>query len=160
MVSTSTPTLSPPSLEALIEQIFARCQSLGWTQTKLAQAAGVARESVSRLRHRSDVDFSLLEKLCNATGLTIQITEAAPLKLSFPYNWSNSAMNSSAIIHAVLERGIFLDIVEVARYFGIASVKSHVASLEGPAQLWVVQARRMVDNIERGFELARSCKPR
>jgi transcriptional regulator with XRE-family HTH domain len=160
MASTNAPAFTSSSLEALVEQIFARCQSLGWTQTKLAQVAGVARESVSRLRHRADVDFSLLEKLCNATGLTIQITEAAPLKLSFPYNWSNSAMNSSAIIHAVLERGIFLDVVEVARYFGIANVKSHAESLEGAAQLWVVQAKRMVNNVERGFALARSCKPR
>ncbi len=160
MVSSKTPISSPSSLEVLIEQIFARCQALGWTQTKLAQTAGVARESVSRLRHRADVDFSLLEKLCNATGLTIQITEAAPLKLSFPYNWSNSAIDSSAIIHAVLERGIFLDIVEVSRYFGIATVKSHAESLEGAAQLWVVQAKRMVDNVERGFALARSSKRR
>jgi DNA-binding Xre family transcriptional regulator len=147
------------SLEVLVDQIFARGTALGWTQTKLSQEAGVARESISRLRHRTDVDFSLLAKLCKATGLTLHATEANPLKLSFPYDWSNSAMSASTLTCAVLERGIFLDILELSRYFGIEFVRSELRAFEPSSLLWVKQAQRMLRNIERGFKLAKRPKP-
>jgi transcriptional regulator with XRE-family HTH domain len=153
----SSPTAS--SLEVLIDQIFARCEALGWTQTKLSLKAGVARESISRLRHRTDVDFSLLAKLCHATGLSIQATEANPLKLSFPYNWSNSSMNPSTLTRTALERGIFIDILELCRYFGLEFVKSELRAAESSSDLWVKQAQRMLSNIERGFKLAQRRTP-
>jgi transcriptional regulator with XRE-family HTH domain len=153
----SSPAAS--SLEVLIDQIFARCEALGWTQTKLSLKAGVARESISRLRHRTDVDFSLLAKLCHATGLSIHATEANPLKLSFPYNWSNSSMNPSTLTCAVLERGIFIDILEVSRYFGLEFVRTELNAVVPSSVLWVQQAQRMLRNIERGFKLAQRRTP-
>jgi transcriptional regulator with XRE-family HTH domain len=137
------------TLQAITTEIFSRSKALGWSQTELARRAGVARESVSRLRSRSDADFSLLHKLCDALGLQLQAQDAKPLNLSFPYNWSNSAMPADRVIAAVLERGIFTDVLEVARYYGIARVRQHFnpAHLDLPA----LTLQRMLGNIEAGF---------
>jgi DNA-binding Xre family transcriptional regulator len=139
------------SLQTIISAIFNRSAALGWSQTELARRASVARESVSRLRSRSDVDFSLLHKLCNALGLQLTTLEGGPLALSFPYNWSNSTMSADKVIAAVLARGIFADVLEVARYYGLERVKQHIDL--GAA---TTEVQRMLCNIEAGFAAASS----
>lgn len=142
------------TLQAITTEIFNRCAALGWSQTELARRAGVARESVSRLRNRSDADFSLLYKLCGALGLQLTASDAKPLTLSFPYNWSNSAMPADSVIAAVLERGIFADVLEVARYYGLAKVKQQ--SKPGQQDVSTRTLQRMLGNIEAGFAAAHS----
>lgn len=90
------------TLKVITGKIFSRSKDLGWSQTELARRAGVARESVSRLHSRSDVDFSLLDKLCAALGLQLAASDTQPLALSFPCNWSNSTMPADSVIAAVL----------------------------------------------------------
>lgn len=137
------------SLAAFQTQIFARSSELGWTHTELARRAGVARETVSRLKQRQDADFSLLAKLCQALGLHIEAQAAQPLKLSFPYNWSNPAMTADAMMAAILERGLFEDVLEAVRYWGLQRVQAisqkHAVS---------PQVERMLRNIEVGFSKA------
>jgi transcriptional regulator with XRE-family HTH domain len=140
------------TLQAITTEIFTRCATLGWSQTELARRAGVARESVSRLRSRSDADFSLLHKLCGALGLQLTARDAKPLTLSFPYNWSNSSMPTDSVIAAVLERGIFADVLEVARYYGVAKVKQQLKP--GQQDLSGLTLQRMLGNIEAGFAAA------
>jgi DNA-binding Xre family transcriptional regulator len=142
------------TLQAITTEIFSRSSALGWSQTELARRAGVARESVSRLRGRSDADFSLLHKLCDALGLQLQAQDAKPLSLSFPYNWSNSAMPADQVIAAVLERGIFTDVLEVARYYGIARVRQQCNAAADDLPARTVQ--RMLGNIEAGFAAAQA----
>jgi DNA-binding Xre family transcriptional regulator len=137
------------SLALLQTQIFARSSELGWTHTELARRAGVARETVSRLKQRQDADFSLLAKLCQALGLQIEAQAAQPLKLSFPYNWSNPAMSFDAIIAAILERGLFEDVLEAVRYWGLERVQSAAQT-----QSLLPQVQRMLRNIEVGFSKA------
>jgi DNA-binding Xre family transcriptional regulator len=137
------------SLALLQTQIFTRSSELGWTHTELARRAGVARETVSRLKQRQDADFSLLAKLCQALGLQIEAQAAQPLKLSFPYNWSNPAMSFDAIIAAILERGLFEDVLEAVRYWGLQRVQSAAQT-----QLLLPQVQRMLRNIEVGFSKA------
>jgi transcriptional regulator with XRE-family HTH domain len=140
------------TLQAITTEIFSRCAALGWSQSELARRAGVARESVSRLRSRSDADFSLLHKLCEALGLQLSANDAQPLRLSFPYDWSNSTMPADSVIAAVLERGIFADVLEVARYYGVARVRQQFnpAQFDLPART----LQRMLGNIESGFAAA------
>lgn len=142
------------TLQAISTEIFNRCEALGWSQTELARRAGVARESVSRLRSRNDADFSLLHKLCDALGLQLTANDAKPLSLSFPYNWSNSAMPADRVISAVLERGIFADVLEVARYYGIARVRRLCNA--APEDLSTRTVQRMLGNIEAGFAAAQA----
>jgi DNA-binding Xre family transcriptional regulator len=136
-------------LAALQTQIFARSSELGWTHTELARRAGVARETVSRLKQRQDADFSLLAKLCQALGLQIEAQAAQPLKLSFPYNWSNPAMSADAMMAAILERGLFDDVLEAVRYWGLQRVQ-----VVSQKQTLTPQIERMLRNIETGFSLA------
>jgi transcriptional regulator with XRE-family HTH domain len=140
------------TLQAITTEIFSRCAALGWSQTELARRAGVARESVSRLRSRSDADFSLLHKLCEALGLQLTVNHVQPLRLSFPYNWSNSAMPAESVIAAVLERGIFADVLEVARYYGMARVRQQFNPVQ--LDLPALTLQRMLGNIETGFATA------
>jgi DNA-binding Xre family transcriptional regulator len=137
------------SLAALQTQIFARSTELGWTHTELARRAGVARETVSRLKQRQDADFSLLAKLCQALGLQIEAQAAQPLKLNFPYNWSNPAMTADAMMAAILERGLFDDVLEAVRYWGLQRVLA-----VSQKQAVTPPVERMLRNIETGFSKA------
>ncbi len=134
------------TLAILQHQIFSRSQELGWTHTELARRAGVARETVSRLKQRQDADYSLLTKLCQALGLTMELRQEQPLRLSFPYNWSNPAMSADAMMLAILERGLFDDVLEAARYWGLARLQA-VAKDHSPS----LAVQRMLRNIEAGF---------
>ncbi len=134
------------SLALLQAQIFARSSELGWTHTELARRSGVARETVSRLKQRRDADFSLLAKLCKALDLKIDVQTAQPLRLSFPYNWSNPAMNAEAMMLAILERGLFDDLLEAARYWGLQRLQT-VAQKNPPGP----RTQRMLRNIAAGF---------
>lgn len=136
-------------LALLQTQIFARSSELGWTHTELARRAGVARETVSRLKQRKDADFSLLAKLCQALGLKIQAQLELPLRLSFPYNWSNPAMSPDAMLMAILERGLFDDLLEAARYWGLERLQL-VAQKNPPDP----NTQRMLRNIASGFAQA------
>jgi DNA-binding Xre family transcriptional regulator len=137
------------SLAGIQTQIFTRASDLGWTHTELARRAGVARETVSRLKRRRDADFSLLAKLCDALDLKIEAQATQPLRLQFPYNWSNPAMGAEAMMRAILERGLFDDVLESARYWG-------VAALQRAAQQCTLDpnTERMLRNIAAGFEQA------
>jgi transcriptional regulator with XRE-family HTH domain len=134
------------SLAVLQHQIFSRSQELGWTHTELARRAGVARETVSRLKQSQDADFSLLAKLCQALGLTMELRQQQPLQLNFPYNWSNPAMSPEAMMLAILERGLFEDVLEAARYWGLERLQA-VAQDHPPAP----SVHRMLRNIATGF---------
>jgi DNA-binding Xre family transcriptional regulator len=137
------------SLAFLQTKIFSRSSELGWTHTELARRAGVARETVSRLKQRQDADFSLLAKLCTALGLQIEAQAVQPLTLSFPYNWPNPAMSFDAMIAAILERGLFEDVLEAVRYWGLERVQ-----LAARKQSLLPQVERMLRNIEAGFSKA------
>ena len=137
------------SLALLQTQIFSRASQLGWTHTELARRAGVARETVSRLKQRQDADFSLLAKLCQALGLKIEAQAEQSLRLSFPYNWSNPAMSADAMMLAIVERGLFDDLLEAARYWGLERQQS--AARKNPPTLGT---QRMLRNIATGFAQA------
>ena len=133
-------------LSLIQTQIFSRSSELGWTHAELARRAGVARETVSRLKQRQDADFSLLAKLCQALGLTMEARSAQPLRLSFPYNWSNPAMSADAMMAAILERGLFEDVLEAARYWGLERLQAAAKN-----QALTPSVQRMLRNISAGF---------
>jgi hypothetical protein len=81
--------------------------------------------------------------------LQIEAQAAQPLKLSFPYNWSNPAMSADAMMAAILERGLFDDVLEAVRYWGLQRVQ-----VVSQKQTLTPQIERMLRNIETGFSLA------
>ncbi|MCD2444345.1 helix-turn-helix domain-containing protein [Agromyces sp. SYSU K20354] len=47
----------------------------GWSQTELADAAGVSRPSVARVERGDDVNMATIGKIANALGLTLELRD-------------------------------------------------------------------------------------
>jgi hypothetical protein len=71
---------------------------------------------------------------------------AQPLRLSFPYNWSNPAMSADAMMVAILQRGLFDDVLEAARYWGLERLQAAAKNLS-----LTPSVQRMLRNISAGF---------
>ena len=152
------------NLGSLVQTIISTASAKGISLSELARNAGVARETVSRLQSRKDADFGVLQKLGLALELDIVAVprkpraKAASLRrpeLSFPYDWSNSAMGADQLIAAVLERTIFADVLIVAHHYGlrrVQNVRSKMQVGSGTASLHGRSLDRMLRNIEAGFQ--------
>lgn len=60
------------------------------------------------------------------------------LGLEYPYDWSNGGMADSHLIHLVVCRGRFNDLLRIAQYFGlqqIIDVAEKIPSEERPPRL-------------------------
>lgn len=82
------------------------------------------------------------------------IRKSKKLRLSFPYDWSNSNIRDDALILNVLDRGIFEDICRICAHYGMDRVKVLAATLKGPAA--DLSLPRMLTNIEKGFSRAKA----
>lgn len=69
-----TPTGCPKSPECEEPQIIKRARNArGWSQTDLAERAGVSRPSVARIEGGDDVSTATLDKVAEALGLTLEL---------------------------------------------------------------------------------------
>lgn len=68
-------TDSNPMMVELGQQIRAARASRGWSQSVLAEAAGVSRPSVARIEAGEDVSTGTLSKIVEALGLGIDVSE-------------------------------------------------------------------------------------
>ena len=91
----------------------------------------------------------MLARLGGAFRLKIKIHYVQPLGLSFPYNWSNPAMTLEEMTLAVLERGLFDDLLEAARFWGLEQLQSVAQKSQLPPG-----TQRMLRNIAAGFAQA------
>jgi hypothetical protein len=69
-------------------------------------------------------------------------------QLSFPYNWSNSQMDARVMIAHILDRAIFVDVLESVKAWGLAVVKE-VRTTLADEPMRDVALDRMLRNIER-----------
>ncbi|MCZ6803531.1 MAG: hypothetical protein O7D86_06275 [Proteobacteria bacterium] len=76
------------------------------------------------------------------------------LNLDGLYDWSNQNMSADVLILRVLEDANLDDVIRVSRYFGIDRIKL-IAKKVDPASIAVSILKRMIPNIEKGFEEAR-----
>lgn len=81
--------------------------------------------------------------------------KSTQLQLSFPYDWSNPAISDDALIHNVLQRGIYADICRICAYFGLDIVERHAAGLR-LAAAGQRSLARMLSNIKQGFSHAQT----
>lgn len=63
-----------PVLNVILGTLTAAARRRGFTDTAWAAAAGVRKETLSRLRGRGSCDFATLEALATAVGLRIDVT--------------------------------------------------------------------------------------
>jgi hypothetical protein len=64
---------STDSLAAVVTVLTTEARRRGLTDAQWAEAAGVRKETLSRLRRRKSCDYATLEALASATGLIISI---------------------------------------------------------------------------------------
>ncbi|MGF6575140.1 transcriptional regulator with XRE-family HTH domain [Paraburkholderia sp. GAS333] len=63
--------MDDPSSESVIDTIIQAAERLGRTQKALAEAAGVSRENVSRIKQRGSARLDVLERLACGVGLRV-----------------------------------------------------------------------------------------
>jgi hypothetical protein len=68
-------------------------------------------------------------------------------QFSFPYNWSNSQMDARVMIAHILDRAIFIDVLESVKAWGLAVVKE-VRSTLTQEPMRDIALDRMLRNIE------------
>lgn len=76
------------------------------------------------------------------------------LGLSFPYDWSNPAIDDRVIIDRVVERGIFEDLVKVAARYGLESLQSSAKRFIADTPIAAPGLNRMLGNIVRAMNNA------
>jgi len=79
--------------------------------------------------------------------------KSARLGLSFAYDWSSPEMDDDVLIWHVLEHGIFTDICQVCKHFGIDKVE-HIAGTLPDDPIRNDSLTRMLRNIKIGFSNA------
>lgn len=79
---------STASLDAIVSALTSEARRLGLNDARWAAAAGVRKETLSRLRGRASCDYATLEALACVVGLTIGVgpaaTRATPPTEHFP----------------------------------------------------------------------------
>ncbi len=66
---TDTPTDSPSVAATLMAQILAQARARGWSQSALAERAGLPDSSISRIKRTGRADLDTLARLAAAVGL-------------------------------------------------------------------------------------------
>ncbi len=64
---------SSPGFAGLLERILVRAREQGLEQRRLAARAGLAPETLSRLKKRGSGDFATLDRLARVVGLRLDL---------------------------------------------------------------------------------------
>jgi hypothetical protein len=73
---------STTRLEALLDTLTSEARRHGLNDAQWAQAAGVRKETLSRLRGRTSCDYATLEALASVVGLTVAVAPRATRAMS------------------------------------------------------------------------------
>lgn len=133
----------------------------GISQAELASLADVSRATINGLENGSINEIgvnrlnriiSVSQGLVSARGVTSPpIRKSASLDLSFPYDWSNSAMSDALLIDKVVERGLFEDMAKVAARFGTKSLRRSIVKFSAQNRAAAPTLDRMLGNIEKAL---------
>ena len=64
-----------------MNEISKKRKALGMTQKELGDRTGVSWKTISNLETSKNCKFSLLKKVCDVLGLSIQIVDIAPIPI-------------------------------------------------------------------------------
>ncbi len=133
----------------------------GISQAELASLSDVSRATINGLENGSINEIgvnrlnrivSVSQGLASAREVTSPPTrKSASFDLSFPYDWSNSAMPDALLIDKVVERGLFEDLAKVAARFGAASLRRSIAKFTAKHSDAAPALNRMLGNIEKAM---------
>ncbi|MBI5891401.1 MAG: helix-turn-helix transcriptional regulator [Nitrosomonadales bacterium] len=133
----------------------------GISQAELASLAGVSRATINGLENGSinEIGVNRLNRIvavCQGLVSVREVTspsirKSAALELSFPYDWSNSAMPDALLIDKVVERGLFEDMVKVAARFGTTPLRRSIDKFSAKNRTAAPTLNRMLGNIEKAL---------
>lgn len=133
----------------------------GISQAELASLADVSRATINGLENgtineigvnRLNRIVSVCQALNRAPDVALPPTrKSASLDLSFPYDWSNSAMPDALLIDKVVERGLFEDLAKVATRFGTTPLRHAIAKFTAKNRAAAPALNRMLGNIEKAM---------
>jgi hypothetical protein len=161
----------------LLTQILDVARSRGLDQAKLAHAAGITAETVSRAKSRGTIDLATLDSLARAAGVNLVVKAPATSAfdsasggarrtsaLSDPkwgLAWSNRDAPVVALVRNALLRGSFGAVLEAVVEQGLDAVRAQWADLvassdpdERPSAPMRRAVDRMLVNIEKGLASA------
>ena len=117
--------------------IRSKRKEAGYTSLEsTAKACLVGKRFLSECeRGKETAEIGKIFNVLHGLGLTLAVVQQEPdampsaqesfkplsqrLELDFPYDWSNPAMDESVFIHQVLEKGRFMDVLRLAKHYGI-----------------------------------------
>ncbi len=158
----------------LLTQVLDAAREAGLDQSRLAHAAGVAPETISRAKKRGTIDLRTLQPLAHAVGLALTLS-GRPASMSSPdvatakrssladpsrgLAWSNAAMSHEALVRNALLKGSYDLVLESVLEHGLPFVRQQWALMMADADVGM-SARARADvsrkllNIERGLSHA------
>lgn len=158
----------------LLTQVLDAARAAGLDQAKLAHAAGVAPETISRAKKRGTIDLRTLQPLARAAGLALTLSGrpaptpssevAVPKRSSLAdpsrgLAWSNPGMSHEALVRNALLKGSYHLVLEAVLEHGLPFVRQQWALMMADADVGM-SARARADvsrkllNIERGLSHA------
>jgi len=133
----------------------------GISQAELASLSDVSRATINGLENGSinEIGVNRLNRIisvCQGLASALEVTspsirKSASLDLSFPYDWSNSAMSDTLLIEKVVERGLFEDMAKIAIRFGIVPLRHAVTEFTAQNSVAAASLNRMLGNIEKAM---------
>jgi transcriptional regulator with XRE-family HTH domain len=156
--------------QLLLHQVIEAARAVQLDQVRLAHAAGVAPETISRAKRRGTIDLGTLQALAKAAGLTLTLSGSvpAPSVLKEPVRrssladpsrglaWSNAAISDEALVRNALKKGAFNLVLDAVLEHGLPFVQQQWALMrsDGDAGLTaraLADVSRKLANIERGL---------
>lgn len=133
----------------------------GVSQAELASLADVSRATINGLENGAinEIGVNRLNRILLVSQSLVSAHEvstpsprkSATLDLSFPYDWSNSAMSEALLIDKVVERGLFEDMAKVAARFGTKPLRRSIDKFTSKHQAVAPTLNRMLGNIEKAL---------
>jgi DNA-binding phage protein len=172
--------------QSLLEAVLAAARKVGMDQSKLAEVAGLAPETLSRSKKRRSMEVQTLAALAQAAGLelTIQQKETrarvqshtapalAPRKAEAPANpplsdprwglsWSSQSPKPEALVRNALKKGNYAPVLQAVLEYGSPFVEEQFRALRETGELQASTdsgeaLARMLRNIEKGISRAQA----
>lgn len=148
-------------IQTVGQQIKKSRLQAGVSQAELARLADVSRATINGIENgtikeigvnRLNGVVAVSRSLPNSRNSAVQSDrKSSSINLSFPYNWSNSAMPDALLIDKVVERGLFEDMAKVAVRYGTEPLRRAVNCFVEKNSASAPSLNRMMGNIERAL---------
>lgn len=172
--------------QSLLEAVLAAARKVGMDQSKLAEVAGLAPETLSRSKKRRSMEVQTLAALAQAAGLELAIQQKKPRarvqvpaahafpprKAEAPANpplsdprwglsWSSKSPKPEALVRNALKKGNYAPVLQAVLEYGSPFVQEQLLALRETGELQASTdsgeaLARMLRNIEKGISHAQA----